>query len=75
MFVSVCMIINCWNYQKIRVLCLFKSRRLQVMAGTGNLDVLRIARQLRKRHSPDVPYGSHVAVHMAIGLLFLGAGR
>lgn len=47
----------------------------QVMAGTGNLDVLRIARQLRKRHSPDVPYGSHMAVHMAIGLLFLGAGR
>ncbi|KAL9954099.1 hypothetical protein ACROYT_G041593 [Oculina patagonica] len=46
-----------------------------VMAGTGNLDVLRIARQLRKRHSPDVPYGSHMAVHMAIGLLFLGGGR
>ena len=45
------------------------------MAGTGNLDVLRIARQLRKRHSPDVPYGNHMAVHMAIGLLFLGAGR
>jgi len=46
-----------------------------VMAGTGNLDVLRIARQLRKRHSPDVPYGSHMAVHMAIGLLFIGGGR
>jgi len=45
------------------------------MAGTGNLDVLRIARQLRQRHSPDVPYGSHMAVHMAIGLLFLGGGR
>ena len=45
------------------------------MAGTGNLDVLRIARQLRKRHSPDVPYGSHMAVHMAVGLLFLGGGR
>ncbi|XP_068728740.1 anaphase-promoting complex subunit 1-like [Montipora capricornis] len=46
-----------------------------VMAGTGNLDVLRIARHLRKRHSPDVSYGSHMAVHMAIGLLFLGGGR
>ena len=45
------------------------------MAGTGNLDVLRIARQLGKRHSPDVPYGSHMAVHMAVGLLFLGGGR
>ena len=47
----------------------------QVMAGTGNLDVLRIARQLHKRHSPDVHYGNHMAVHMAIGLLFLGGGR
>ncbi|XP_031572163.1 anaphase-promoting complex subunit 1-like [Actinia tenebrosa] len=46
-----------------------------VMAGTGNLDVLRIARQLRKRHSADVSYGSHMAIHMAIGLLFLGGGR
>ncbi|XP_044177050.1 anaphase-promoting complex subunit 1-like isoform X2 [Acropora millepora] len=46
-----------------------------VMAGTGHLDVLRIARQLRKRHTPDVSYGSHMAVHMAIGLLFLGGGR
>jgi len=46
-----------------------------VMAGTGNLDVLRIARHLRKRHSPDVSYGSHMAVHMAVGLLFLGGGR
>ena len=45
------------------------------MAGTGNLDVLRIARQLHKRHSPDVHYGSHMAVHMAIGLLYLGGGR
>lgn len=45
------------------------------MAGTGNLDVLRIARQLRKRHSADVSYGSHMAIHMAIGLLFLGGGR
>jgi len=45
------------------------------MAGTGNLDVLRIARQLHKRHSVDVSYGSHMAVHMAIGLLFLGGGR
>jgi anaphase-promoting complex subunit 1 len=47
----------------------------QVMAGTGNLDVLRIARQLRKRHSADVSYGSHLAIHMAIGLLYLGGGR
>ena len=45
------------------------------MAGTGNLDVLRLTRQLHCRISGDVPYGSHMAVHMAIGLLFLGGGR
>jgi anaphase-promoting complex subunit 1 len=45
------------------------------MAGSGNLDVLRIARQLHKRHSPEITYGNHMAVHMAIGFLFLGAGR
>ncbi|EDO40201.1 predicted protein [Nematostella vectensis] len=46
-----------------------------VMAGSGNLEVLRITRQLHKRHSADVSYGSHMAVHMSIGLLFLGGGR
>ncbi|GAB1607743.1 anaphase-promoting complex subunit 1-like [Argonauta hians] len=49
-----------------------------VMAGTGDLDVLRIARALRKRVGPQhsyATYGSHMAVSMAIGLLFLGGGR
>jgi len=46
-----------------------------VMAGTGNIKVLRIARQLHKRCSTDVWYGHHMAVHMAIGFLFLGGGR
>ena len=45
------------------------------MAGSGNLDVLRIARELHKRHSPEITYGNHMAVHMAVGFLFLGAGR
>lgn len=45
------------------------------MAGSGNLDVLRIARELHKRHSSEITYGNHMAVHMAIGFLFLGAGR
>jgi hypothetical protein len=47
----------------------------QVMAGSGNLDVLRIARELHKRHSAEITYGNHMAVHMAIGFLFLSAGR
>lgn len=48
---------------------------LKVMAGSGNLQVLRIARSLRKRTNSDISYGAHVAVHMAIGFLFLGGGR
>ena len=50
----------------------------QVMAGTGNLEVLRMCRHLRARIGPlcsHVLYGSHMAISMAIGLLFLGGGR
>ncbi|XP_046858377.1 anaphase-promoting complex subunit 1-like isoform X2 [Xenia sp. Carnegie-2017] len=46
-----------------------------VMAGTGNLDILRLAREFHKRHSVDVTYGNHMAIHMAIGFLFLSNGR
>ncbi|XP_063230624.1 anaphase-promoting complex subunit 1 isoform X1 [Bacillus rossius redtenbacheri] len=49
-----------------------------VMAGTGELEVLRMCRYLRSRVGPTnsvVTYGSHLAAHMALGLLFLGAGR
>lgn len=45
------------------------------MAGSGNLNVLRIARELHKRHSAEITYGNHMAVHMAVGFLFLSAGR
>ncbi|CAG9815252.1 unnamed protein product, partial [Phaedon cochleariae] len=50
-----------------------------VMAGTGNLEIMRLVRHLRRRvgvsNSPVVTYGSHLAIHMALGLLFLGGGR
>ncbi|XP_017782212.1 PREDICTED: anaphase-promoting complex subunit 1 [Nicrophorus vespilloides] len=50
-----------------------------VMAGTGNLEIMRIVRFLRRRvgilSSAVVTYGSHLAIHMALGLLFLGGGR
>ncbi|KAK5650992.1 hypothetical protein RI129_002021 [Pyrocoelia pectoralis] len=50
-----------------------------VMAGTGNLEIIRIVRHLRRRvgisSSTVVTYGSHMAIHMALGLLFLGGGR
>lgn len=49
------------------------------MAGTGNLDVMKLIRHLRKRvgvsSSSIVTYGSHLAIHMALGLLFLGGGK
>ncbi|KAI0221452.1 Anaphase-promoting complex subunit 1 [Lamellibrachia satsuma] len=49
-----------------------------VMAGTGNLDVLRLCRHLRSRVGANynyVLYGSHLGVSMALGLLFMGGGR
>ncbi|XP_056632382.1 anaphase-promoting complex subunit 1 isoform X1 [Diorhabda sublineata] len=50
-----------------------------VMAGTGNIEIMRLVRHLRRRvgvsSSPVVTYGSHLAIHMALGLLFLGGGR
>lgn len=48
-----------------------------VAAGSGDLEVFRLLRRLRKRgtHVPDSGrYASHVSMHMAIGFLFLGGG-
>ncbi|KAJ5469499.1 Negative regulator of mitosis [Penicillium diatomitis] len=45
-----------------------------VMAGTGDLLLFRRLRSLHGRVDPDTPYGSHMAAHMAIGMLFLGGG-
>ncbi|QUC23151.1 uncharacterized protein UV8b_07392 [Ustilaginoidea virens] len=45
-----------------------------VMAGTGDVVVLRRLRSLHGRDTPDVPFGSHLAAHLAIGSLFLGCG-
>ncbi|KAF7270472.1 hypothetical protein GWI33_016577 [Rhynchophorus ferrugineus] len=50
-----------------------------VMAGTGNLEIMRLVRHLRRRVGVSingiVTYGSQLAIHMALGLLFLGGGR
>ncbi|XP_058442829.1 anaphase-promoting complex subunit 1 isoform X2 [Malaya genurostris] len=47
-----------------------------VLAGTGDIRVLRTIRMLRSRVGQcHVTYGSHMAIHMALGFLFLGAGR
>lgn len=45
-----------------------------VMAGTGDILVFRRLRSLHGRCDSDTPYGSHLAAHMAIGVLFLGGG-
>lgn len=45
-----------------------------VMAGTGDLALFRRLRSLHGRVDAETPYGSHMAAHMAIGLLFLGGG-
>jgi anaphase-promoting complex subunit 1 len=45
-----------------------------VMAGTCDLKVLRILRSLHGRNDSDTTYGSHMATHMAIGVLSLGCG-
>ncbi|KAM3494526.1 hypothetical protein MY3957_002249 [Beauveria namnaoensis] len=45
-----------------------------VMAGTGDIPVLRRLRALHGRTDPDTPYGSYLAAHLAIGALFLGCG-
>lgn len=47
-----------------------------VMSGTGDLGVMRVCRYLRSRLTQScVFYGSYMAIHMALGILFLGACR
>jgi len=49
-----------------------------VMAGSGDLQVLRLCRYLRSRVGPNythVLYGSQMAISMALSLLFIGGGR
>ena len=45
-----------------------------VMAGTGDLHILRRLRSLHGRTDRDTPFGSHMATHLAIGILFIGGG-
>lgn len=46
------------------------------MSGSGDLEVMRLVKKLRVRvTTPEVTYGSHMAIHMSLGLLFLGGGR
>ena len=57
---------NCQDLVSLSAAC--------VMAGTGDIPVFRRLRSLHGRTDPETPYGSHLATHLAIGLLFLGGG-
>lgn len=46
-----------------------------VMSGTGELNVLRRLRVSHGQEGAGVTYGTHMAMHMACGLLFLGRGH
>ncbi|KAK8038255.1 Negative regulator of mitosis [Apiospora phragmitis] len=45
-----------------------------VMAGTCDVKVLRILRSLHGRNDSETTFGSHMAIHMAMGVLSLGCG-
>ncbi|KAJ9620924.1 Anaphase-promoting complex subunit 1 [Taxawa tesnikishii (nom. ined.)] len=45
-----------------------------VMAGTGDIETFRHLRRLHGRVDPETTYGSHLAAHTAIGVLFVGGG-
>jgi anaphase-promoting complex subunit 1 len=45
-----------------------------VLAGTGDLNALKLFKTLRWRCGEDVNYGTHMTYGAAIGLLFLGGG-
>ena len=57
---------NCQNVVALSAAC--------VMAGTGDLRIFRRLRSLHGKIDVDTPYGSHLAAHFAIGILFLGGG-
>jgi len=45
-----------------------------VMAGSGEINVLRRLRVAHGHFSEGVTYGTHLASHMALGMLFVGGG-
>ncbi|GBP50317.1 Anaphase-promoting complex subunit 1 [Eumeta japonica] len=62
-------------------LCAVVLAAAMVMAGRGDVPVMRLVRRLRARlpHTPaphhPLTHGGQMAVHCALGLLFLGNGR
>ncbi|WWC90724.1 uncharacterized protein L201_005661 [Kwoniella dendrophila CBS 6074] len=46
-----------------------------IMSGTGELSVLRRLRISHGQEGSGINYGTHMAMHMSLGLLFLGKGH
>ena len=46
-----------------------------VMAGSGDLDVLRYIRSMKEKSDESTSFGVNLAVNQAAGFLFLGGGR
>jgi len=44
------------------------------MSGSGDIEILRLVRMHHVKVD-EGSYGKHMALHMALGLLFLGGGR
>ncbi|CEG81099.1 hypothetical protein RMATCC62417_15338 [Rhizopus microsporus] len=64
--VTKCIVRTC-----IDVVC---TAAAMVMAGSGDQQVFARLQQLYSRTTSEVSYGSHMAVSMALGLLFVGLG-
>ncbi|PWN51134.1 hypothetical protein IE53DRAFT_368325 [Violaceomyces palustris] len=46
-----------------------------VLSGSGDLELLKVLRLAHGQADASHNYGSHMAIHMSLGLLFLGGGR
>lgn len=67
--------------EKVALLCIRNVRDVVsislslVMAGTGDLDVLKRLRYLHDRVDENTNYGNYMAVNTSLGFLFLGGGQ
>jgi len=59
----------------VTFLCVGALAASMVMAGTGDVCTFKFLKRVRKLVEQDGGYGGAMAVHMAIGFLFLGAGQ
>ena len=65
------------NYNLSTLLCISLMSLSMIMAGTSDITCLKWCRVIRKRieDTSNMHFGFNMAIHMAIGFLFLGNGR